>query len=47
MSTDPNVRDGIGLNNLTVIGNSAGLQFNAPLKKAYLANSIVLEPIQY
>lgn len=37
-----NVRDGIGLNNLTVIGNSAGLQFNAPLKKAYLANSIVL-----
>ncbi len=37
-----NVRDGIGLNNLTVVGNSAGLQFNAPLKKAYLANSIVL-----
>ncbi|OTG68169.1 rhombotarget A [Acinetobacter sp. ANC 4470] len=37
-----NVLDGIGLNNLTVVGNSAGIQFNAPLKKAYLANSIVL-----
>ncbi len=37
-----NVRDGIGLNNLTVIGNTAGIQFNAPAQKAYLANSIVL-----
>ena len=37
-----NVRDGMGLNNLTVVGNSAGIQFNAPAEKAYLANSIVL-----
>lgn len=37
-----NVRDGIGLNNLTVVGNTAGIQFNAPLEKAYLTNSIVL-----
>ncbi|OTG73282.1 rhombotarget A [Acinetobacter sp. ANC 4169] len=37
-----NVRDGIGLNSLTVIGNTAGIKFNAPAQKAYLANSIVL-----
>ena len=37
-----NVLDGIGLNNLTIVGNSAGIRFNAPLGKAYLANSIIL-----
>lgn len=37
-----NVRDGMGLNNLTIVGNTSGIQFNAPAKKAYLANSIVL-----
>ena len=37
-----NVRDGIGLNNLTVIGNTSGIKFNAPAQKAYLANSIIM-----
>jgi len=37
-----NLRDGIGLNNLTIVGNQAGILFDAPLGKGYLANSIIL-----
>lgn len=37
-----NLRDGIGLNNLTMIGNAQGIQFVAPQSKAFLANSILL-----
>ena len=36
------MRDGIGLNNLTIVGNQAGILFDAPLGKGYLANSIIL-----
>lgn len=37
-----NLRDGIGLNNLTMIGNAQGVQFVAPQGKAFLANSILI-----
>ena len=37
-----NVRDGMALNNLTVVGNSKGIYFNPSTNLAYLANSIVL-----
>lgn len=37
-----NLRDGIGLNNLTMIGNAQGIQFVAPQGKAFLANSILV-----
>lgn len=38
-----NLRDGQTLNNLTLVRNSAGVYFSAPLGKAYLSNSIVVE----
>lgn len=38
-----NVLDGMVLNNLTVLRNSKGLTFDAPLGNATLANSIVVE----
>ena len=37
-----NLRDGIGLNNLTMIGNAQGIQFVAPQAKAFFANSILI-----
>lgn len=37
-----NLRDGIGLNNLTMLGNAQGIQFVAPQGKAFLANSILI-----
>lgn len=37
-----NLRDGIGLNNLTMLGNAQGVQFVAPQGKAFLANSILI-----
>lgn len=41
-----NVRDGMALNNLTVVGNSKGIYFDATANMAYLANSIVLGNIE-
>lgn len=38
-----NLRDGQTLNNLTLVRNSAGVYFSAPLGKAFLSNSIVVE----
>ncbi|MHA3891420.1 rhombotarget A [Acinetobacter sp. GXMZU3951] len=37
-----NLRDGIGLNNLTLLGNAQGVKFSAPQGKAFLANSILV-----
>jgi len=37
-----NIRDGIGLNNLTIVANTAGVQFEAPNAQGYMANSIVI-----
>lgn len=37
-----NIRDGIGLNNLTIVANTAGVQFEAPNAQGYIANSIVI-----
>lgn len=37
-----NIRDGIAVNNVTIVGNNAGVQFDAEEGFAYLANSIVL-----
>ena len=38
-----NLRDGQSLNNNTLVRNSLGIYFDAPLGNAYLANSIVVE----
>lgn len=37
-----NVLDGIGINNVSILGNTRGIYLNAPLGKGYVANSIVL-----
>lgn len=37
-----NIRDGVAVNNVTIVGNNAGIQFDAEEGFAYLANSIVL-----
>ncbi|MDM1721157.1 rhombotarget A [Acinetobacter towneri] len=37
-----NVLDDIGVNNISLIGNSRGVYLNAPLGKAYIANSVIL-----
>lgn len=37
-----NVRDGLGLNNLTVVKNSGGIEFNTTSEHGYLANSVVI-----
>ena len=37
-----NLRDGMALNNLTVVGNTKGIYFATSTNKAFLANSIVL-----
>ncbi|MDN5511428.1 rhombotarget A [Acinetobacter sp.] len=42
IGTVANVIDGMGLNNLTIVANTAGLIFNASREKAYLSNSILL-----
>ena len=36
-----NLRDGVFVNNVTAVDNSAGFQFNAPQGKAHISNSIV------
>ncbi|WP_168406345.1 rhombotarget A [Acinetobacter indicus] len=37
-----NLRDNIGVNNVTLMGNSAGVRLEAPAGKGYIANSILL-----
>lgn len=37
-----NIRDGVAVNNVTIVGNTAGIQLNAEKGLAYFANSIVL-----
>lgn len=38
-----NVRDGVYLNNVTAVKNTAGLYFDAPMGKAHLSNSILVD----
>lgn len=37
-----NIRDGVAVNNVTIVGNKAGIQFDAEEGFGYFANSIVL-----
>ncbi|OTG83490.1 rhombotarget A [Acinetobacter sp. ANC 5054] len=37
-----NVRDGLALNNITVVKNSGGIEFNTTSEHGYLANSVVI-----
>ncbi len=37
-----NLKDGIGLNNLTIMKNTGGIDFDAPSGKSYVANSVII-----